>query len=325
MNVFIDTNVFLAFFHFAGDDLEELKKLSTLLSDGKLRLLLPAQVVDEFRRNRANKIQDALKTFRDGKVSVAVPQFCKAYPQYGKLRELLKTLCEVRGELDKAVHEDIEKENLQADQRISSLFGLAQRIETTDTVFGAAVRRVQLGNPPGKAGSLGDAINWESLLTAVSAGEDLHFITDDKDFASPLDNQALNPFLLNEWGTAKDSNLWFYRSLSAFFKNHYPNIKLAMETEKNNLIAQLGSSQSFAWTHAIVGDLAKFVDFTPEQAARIANAAVTNRQVAWICKDPDVKDLVDRVVAAHEPSLDATIVEQLRVLTGEAADDSTPF
>ena len=332
MNVFIDTNVFLAFFHFAGDDLDELKKLSTLLSDGTLRLLLPAQVVDEFRRNRANKIQDAIKTFRDGKVSVVFPQFCKAYPQYGKLKEMLKTLKAVRTELDQAVHQDIANENLKADQLIRSLFGLAQAIPTTDSLFNAAWRRVQLGNPPGKAGSLGDALNWEALLGAVAPNEDLHFVTDDRDFASPLNDHSMNPFLLSEWRTAKSSSLWFYRSLSAFFKDHYPNIKLAMETEKDTLIQQLGSSPSFAWTHSIVAGLAKHVDFTPEQAAGIVNAAMTNNQVAWICQDPDVKDLVSRVVEAHKSEMDPAVVIHLRTLMGEqveaeaaAPSDDLPF
>jgi predicted nucleic acid-binding protein len=40
--------------------LEELKKLTVLLEQKKLRLYLPSQVVAEFRRNREAKIADAL-------------------------------------------------------------------------------------------------------------------------------------------------------------------------------------------------------------------------------------------------------------------------
>ena len=60
MNIFIDTNVYLSFYHLSSDDLEELKKLVVLAREGKVVLLLPEQVIDEFRRNRAAKIADAL-------------------------------------------------------------------------------------------------------------------------------------------------------------------------------------------------------------------------------------------------------------------------
>ena len=65
MNIFIDTNIFLSFVdHLSNDDLEELNKLSLLLQQGKTKLYLPEQVVQEFRRNRDNKIADALKQLR---------------------------------------------------------------------------------------------------------------------------------------------------------------------------------------------------------------------------------------------------------------------
>ncbi len=48
MNIFIDTNIFLSFFHFSSDDLEELKKLAVFLRRGKVRLWLPEQVVRNF-------------------------------------------------------------------------------------------------------------------------------------------------------------------------------------------------------------------------------------------------------------------------------------
>lgn len=44
MNLFIDTNVFLSFYHLSDDDLEEIRKLSVLLERGNIRLWLPQQV-----------------------------------------------------------------------------------------------------------------------------------------------------------------------------------------------------------------------------------------------------------------------------------------
>ena len=59
MQIYLDTNVYLSFFHFSSDDLGELEKLVQLANDGKITLHLPEQVSQEFKRNRANKIADA--------------------------------------------------------------------------------------------------------------------------------------------------------------------------------------------------------------------------------------------------------------------------
>jgi len=45
MLMFIDTNVFLTFYHFSNDDLEELRKLRVLLEREEVVLYLPQQVV----------------------------------------------------------------------------------------------------------------------------------------------------------------------------------------------------------------------------------------------------------------------------------------
>ena len=73
MNLFIDTNVFLSFFHLTNDDLEELRKLIVLLDKEEVHLLLPEQVIHEFRRNRENKIYDLLKRLRDQKIKYQFP------------------------------------------------------------------------------------------------------------------------------------------------------------------------------------------------------------------------------------------------------------
>ena len=41
MNVYIDTNILLSFFHLTSDDLEELDKLVVLLKQKKIKRLLP--------------------------------------------------------------------------------------------------------------------------------------------------------------------------------------------------------------------------------------------------------------------------------------------
>jgi hypothetical protein len=51
---------------------------------------------------------------------------------------------------------------------------------------------MQLGNPPGKPGSCGDAVNWEALLQGCPNGEDLELVSEDRDYASPLDDTRMS-------------------------------------------------------------------------------------------------------------------------------------
>jgi hypothetical protein len=63
---------------------------------------------------------------------------------------------------------------LKADITIGSLIELAKAIDITPAIYQRAEQRHARGNPPGKANSLGDAINWEALLDALPKAEPLH-------------------------------------------------------------------------------------------------------------------------------------------------------
>lgn len=120
MNVFIDANIFLAFYHFTSDDLEELKKLGVLLQNRRVRLFLPEQVIQEFRRNREAKIADALRKFREQRLNLQFPQFCKDYEEYERLRQLQRSYSEAHAALLAKVIKDIQAQNLKADEIILS-------------------------------------------------------------------------------------------------------------------------------------------------------------------------------------------------------------
>ncbi|MDP2896836.1 MAG: hypothetical protein Q8Q12_09805, partial [bacterium] len=180
------------------------------------------------------------------------------------------------------------KNSLKADEVIEELFNKSQVIETSEDVIERARFRMSVGNPPGKDRSLGDAINWEGLLETVPIGEDLYLIADDRDYFSSLDENRPKEFLLREWTKKKKSQVLFYRRLSPFFKEHYPDIKLASELEKELLVRKFVTSGAFVTTHDAVGKLAKFEDFSESQANEMAEAALTNTQINWIIRDPDV-------------------------------------
>ncbi len=312
LNLFIDTNILLSFYHLTSDDLEELKKLSVLLNKKRVRLFVPEQVIDEFRRNRESKIADALKGLRKQALNLQFPQLCKDYSEYSALRELQKEYEKEHKNLLDAIAVDLATESLKADTVIAELFSLAEVIACDETVFERAKQRCEKGNPPGKPGSLGDALIWETLLIALPKREELHFVTDDHDYVSALDETTFSRFLADEWQTTKKAELKFYARLSHFFKEHFPEIRLASEVERDLMIRELAASLSFAETHSVVARMRLFVDdFSPSQRNRIVGAAVANNQVAWILGDGDVRSFIDRIVDGHERDIDKENLSQL--------------
>lgn len=58
MQLYIDTNIYLDYFRTGKDSLDSLKALKILLESKKLKLLIPAQVSQEYIRNRAQIVED---------------------------------------------------------------------------------------------------------------------------------------------------------------------------------------------------------------------------------------------------------------------------
>ena len=301
MHVFIDTNVFLSFFHYSSDELEELRKLIVLLENDKIVLWLPEQVQDEFYRNRDNKIADALKRLRTDGLGPSFPQMVKAYPEYKKMKAAVEEFEQNKRKLEKKLVEDIEKKGLMADRIIDELFSLAQSPENDDKILNKARLRFDLGNPPGKKNSYGDSVNWEILLESIPVENDLHFITDDSDYFSEVNNKSFNSFLSDEWHHKKKGRVHLYKNITGFFKAHFPQIKLAYELQKEIAIEELTNSSSFNETHWVIGKLSRLSDFSDTQINAIAKAATENTQVSWIAEDRDVYGtLYDIVMTKHE-------------------------
>jgi predicted nucleic acid-binding protein len=204
MNLFIDTNIFLSFYHLTSEDLEELRKLAVLLDQKKVSLYITDQVCAEFARNRESKISDAIKRLTDQRLNLQFPQLCKDYPEYSELRDLQKNYEAVHSALLEKVDRDVAEHTLKADKTIQELFGKANVLKTSAELIEKARLRIQIGNPPGKEGSLGDAISWEALLEECPEGQDLFFVTDDRDYVSVLNESLFKEFLFDEWKGVKE-------------------------------------------------------------------------------------------------------------------------
>jgi predicted nucleic acid-binding protein len=299
MNLYIDTNIYLSFYHLSSDDLEQLKKLIVLIDRGELKLLLSEQTISEFKRNRDNKISDALKRFSENKLNNLFPQFCKHYEEFDILSETVKQYDKVKEKLTNKILEDISKNNLKADFLISELFSKSQVFETTDEIYLKSKRRFEIGNPPGKNNSIGDAINWLTLIINIPSQEDLYFISEDKDYFSILNNDNFNSYLLEEWSEIKKSNLLFYKRLSTFFKENFPAISLKEEEEKELLINELKQVGSFMSARKTITSLYRYFAnggvFSNSQINEIVDASINNNQIYWISSDDDIHKMLSDI------------------------------
>ena len=303
MNLFIDTNVLLNFYHFSKDNLDELQKVLVLQGYGKLNLWATDQVQIEFYRNREVKIADALKKFTEEKPSAGVPHVARGYAECDALQEALKMASTSKETLLQKVHKDIKEKSLVADKLVADIFAKATKIPMSEANFLAAKRRSELRNPPGKNGSLGDAVNWECLLSTIPTSQDLFLVSEDGDFSSPIDPEQIGDFLASEWRNSKKSEVRLFKRVSQFLSEKFPAAKVAADLEKNLLIAELKSSSSFSQTHSLIAKLSVFTSFSAAQATEIASAYLENAQVNWISSDTDVKNFGEKIIHAHVGAL----------------------
>lgn len=314
ITLFIDTNVLLSFYHLTSEDIEELKKLVALVESKEISLIVPKQVEDEFWRNRGGKISDAVKKLRETKFNASFPAFSKGYAEYDELRRLLKDADRLHAELVSKIMNDAKHTSLKADEVVTGLFKKATKPKFDHNHYRNALKRVQLGNPPGKNASLGDAVNWETLLVTVDKGTDLYLVSEDKDYRSQLSEGAFNEFLREEWENEKNSSLKYYSKISDFFKDCFPNIKIASQVETDLAITNLSTSASFASTHVHIAKLNTFDQFTSGQVERLIKIPGQNNQVRWIIGDSDVHEFYAKLLNKYGGGLkddDYRLLEEL--------------
>lgn len=311
MNIFIDTNILLDFYHLSNADLEELRKLIALHEHEKIVIIIPDQVVNEFKRNRDSKISDALSRYEETKIISRIPQIVMYYEEYNELKSTIKDFNRLKKIIHNKVHDDIENNNLQADSLINELFKKVSIIKTKKNILARAKRRCIIGNPPGKNNSHGDAINWEILIEYIEDGEDLYFISDDKDYKSALDSSKFNNFLIEEWENKKESSIYFYTKISDFLLEHFPDIKLADDLQKSLLINELRETWSFASTHSIISKLNGISSFSKSQANQILTYYVNNSQIYWIICDEDIKGFILKIISDHKDDLDKDKLDEI--------------
>ena len=296
IHVFIDTNIFLSFFAYTNDDIEELKKLVGLIKNDKIDLYLTKQVCREFARNRETKIIQALGEF--GKISLpGLPRLMTHYSKGGVYSKAVKDLKKIHNDLVVKAKADAFAEEFPADKLFAAIMNVEDPIDEDDEDLQEARLRTERNDPPGKAGSFGDRLNWEVLLANALAATDMHIISKDGDFSSSIDASKPHPVLAKEWKSKVGGTLYLHAELGAFIAAHFPDIKLATDIERRDAINALANSGSFATTHFAIVKLNSFVDLlTAPEIDELLDIATSNGQVGWIGKDPDVQIFFSKVV-----------------------------
>ena len=332
MKLFIDTNILLEMYELSGPDLEELRKLVKLVETGKIELLLPQQVVDEFWRNREDVIADSLKQFRESGAQAKIPNIVRTYPGWLKLRDAVAAVNKGVKDLEGKVKEDIAAKTLRADAIVLDLFRVSTAASIEDDIVAAARLRADIGNPPGKKGSLGDAICWEWLLRLGddSADTEIVILSSDGDFESRLVRGEVKEFLAREWEALHPwCSLRLEKSLAVFLQREFPDIKLAEEVERVVAVEQLEMADSFSDTHTALLRLARIEDFSDSELQRLMRTYLDNTQIHWILSDEDVWAFADKIVglarSEEARALAEELADMMRGVQAAEADDEDPF
>ena len=328
-SLYLDTNIYLSFYHLTNDDIEELRKLLLLVKSKELILYLPIQTKDEFYRNRDSKIADGLKKFNENKLNKIFPQMVKDYSEeYNLMRNAIKAFEKNKQIIVDKLRKDVVEQSLNADKIIQDLFKVATEIENTPELIEKAKNRYDLGNPPGKKGSYGDALNWESLLTKIEVFDNFFFISDDGDYFSEFDKNLFNSFLIKEWEEKMPlTNFKSYKSLSGFLKDNYPTITIESENRKDELILELQSSGSFATSRSVLHKIAEYNDFTKKQLNDIFDASINNSQIYWIGDDEDINEILLKLLERNESKIEKEILDKFKsmYLNEPKETDELPF
>ena len=228
--VFVDTNALLGFYAYSSDDLAQLDKLIAEVNSKNIKMLITDHVLDEFNRNREAKIAETLKKFSEKSATDNFPRLIQHYEQYRGMRDAVDLYSKLKAEIAEQLKVDIERRTLPADRIFDQIVQASEVLIVTNDVVEAAKLRVARGNPPGKNGSLGDAINWELLVRNADRNADLHIVTQDKDYVSPIDRARISDFLADEWNSRVGSAIYLYSTLRALFEEVAPEIELSPET-----------------------------------------------------------------------------------------------
>ncbi|WP_250454480.1 PIN domain-containing protein [Caballeronia sp. ATUFL_M2_KS44] len=328
LNLFIDTNILLNFYSFSDDELEVIDELIAHIGGDQIALHLPAQVENEFERNRESKLRTAVLDFKNSQFPMSIPNVMKGTETAVQYEQALKNAQIAKKALIANVTGLAHERELNVDKKIAALFEKATRHPEDADSYEIAIARMNKGNPPGKPDSLGDRYNWEILLKYLP-NDDLFIVSKDGDFASPLssiDKSVVRPmaFLASEWAQKKDgASLYIFTTIKSVVE-HYKKLLLqpAVQGVVVEIIAAADQNPVQPPPHAAEAIVDENVVEAQDRAGNAEEAVnVDPQQQALIAqKDAALKRLCESVAFAETHLAVAQLMPFRRLLT---KDDAT--
>ncbi len=217
--LFIDTNKYLDLYR-----INEGKKILALLKEQKQYIFVTQQIVNEVQRNKIVAVADFMKDKfqKMGLQGFNLPDHL--YSTADQSKEISKQMKEISTNIKK-VNTEVEALKLsiitqiscsedEVSKALSSIF--ANAVPHTAEQLQRARERKELGNPPGKsAGSIGDQLNWEQVLTHFKEKKRLWIISGDSDYGLLHDNHIfLNNFLHDELcSIVSEPQVYFFKDI----------------------------------------------------------------------------------------------------------------
>lgn len=301
MHIFIDTNIYLAFYESSTDSLVDLENLATVLKQKKeSKLWLPDQIKREFWKHRDGSVADAFKEFTKSSGLGAVPRLVLEDAEFTQLKKLSGQLESKKQEIIDRVRNEVANEKTKADEWVRNLFVLAEEIDTSGEIVTLARERALRHTPPGKQDGLGDRIAWVALLNRIPAKSDLHIISNDGDYAGELKKDEIHPYLKSEWEKKNTGHIKLWKRISQFLAAIFPDAKNAIEIERTLMIEGLEASPNFATTHSVIAQCPSLTNLNAALANRLAMAVLNNPQVRWIHSDKDVRAFITTFLQQYE-------------------------
>ncbi len=196
--VFVDANVYV---HAFKTSEPSYMKLVKILSEHLDVIFVTQQVADEVERNKLGRATEFIK----GQIEkmklpkIALPGLPAALGK--KQRDLVERTDALRSSAQTEAAKYLERLARSEDETSKLLKPLFDRAQAASPKVGERARdRKERGNPPGKkTDPLGDQISWEQVLEQLGAGDDLHVLTKDSDYAVEVGGALhLVPMLFRE-------------------------------------------------------------------------------------------------------------------------------
>lgn len=305
-----------------------------LIEADELNIILPAQIENEYFRNRENKIKKAIDHIKNLKIDFKLPRIVDAYEEKKDLMKIFKEYSSKKELLIDKIEKDAEGFKLKADNLIQNIFANAEKIKLTDEIRNKAQKRFDLWNPPWKDKSYGDAVIRESLLN-YKFDEDVYFVSIDGDFSCSLKPKNLDNFLKKErgnksWFLHKTGNIFYYNELNDFFEFQFPNLKINEEYFKNKYIEKLENSKSFDQSRLFLNRLQKYENFSSDQLNRIVDASIHNKQIyrAHPYSPELIGQVLYKIIEWKEKYIDADVLKVFNNIyteNTEIDEDTLPF